>query len=360
VFNLNPRLHWRGEMSDYVSAIAASPDGHWIAIADAGGQVCRIELGTLKISELQGNSGQSIDCLEFSPDGQFLAAAGQAGTVMLWRMQPEIELITTLEYPRAWIDCLVWHPTELKLVFQAGFDLYIVNLANIGGTGVKAPSIGGLGADKIVQLPIGATAQAIQWHPQGHLLAIAANDRLIALPDGKWDQESVIPLAAPATTIGWSQDGRYLALGNLECHLFMWEWGNPDPWRMQGFPGKVSQIAWSDDDQLVMSSLEGVVRWERSGDDWQNQIGLEHQDKVMAIAFSPSLSSPSLSSPGSSLLASGGQDGRLILWRDGRMAGRLKGFGSGIASLAWSSLGDYLIVGGVNGELRIWEIGNDS
>jgi WD40 repeat protein len=322
-------------MSEYISAIAPSNDGRCVAVADAAGQVWRIDLATQERLELQSNTGTSIDALGFSTNDQFLAAAGQAGTVTIWQMQPEPKQIAALVYGKTWIDRLAWHPTESKLAFQVGFDLYIWDAAT---------------QELLVTLPIGATAQAMQWHPKKNLLAVAANDRLLTWQNDDWHKPSEITLAAPATAIAWSNDGTYLALGNLERNLFVWEWDNPDPWRMQGFPGKASQLAWGGDERLAMSSLEGIVVWQRSGDNWQNQILLQHQEKVTAIAFQPS----------THILASAGLDGDLLLWQDGTAEAVLDGATDGFSTLAWQSQGEYLIAGGVNGEVKIWQMAQAS
>lgn len=77
----NPQ--WQGTLSDYVTAVAWSPDGQ-LAASSAAGEVVLWTEATL--TPLQVSTEQSIDCLAFSQDGQFLAAAGQDGRVKIWRL----------------------------------------------------------------------------------------------------------------------------------------------------------------------------------------------------------------------------------------------------------------------------------
>ncbi len=74
----NPQ--WQGTLSDYVTAVAWLPSGQ-LAASSAAGEVV---LWTQEaLTPLQAGTEQSIDCLAFSQDGQFLAAGGQDGRVKI-------------------------------------------------------------------------------------------------------------------------------------------------------------------------------------------------------------------------------------------------------------------------------------
>ena len=77
-------------------------------------------------SILKAASGASIDALGFSRDGQWLAAAGQASEVMLWRLSADSsELVDTLTLGSTWIDRLQWHPHQPWLACNCGRIVYI-------------------------------------------------------------------------------------------------------------------------------------------------------------------------------------------------------------------------------------------
>jgi WD40 repeat protein len=50
---------------------------------------------------VQVGDGQSIDCLAFSKDGEFLAAGGQDGRMKIWQMHPDAGVYRWTIPPRA-------------------------------------------------------------------------------------------------------------------------------------------------------------------------------------------------------------------------------------------------------------------
>jgi len=105
-------LHWQGTLSDYVTAIAWSPDGK-MAASSAAGEVVLYQAGAFQETSLQQGDGRSVDCLAWSQDGQFLAAGGQSGQVNIWQVQSDrTELIATVGNPSAWVDRMAWSPTQ--------------------------------------------------------------------------------------------------------------------------------------------------------------------------------------------------------------------------------------------------------
>ncbi len=92
-------------LSDYVTAVAFSPEGDILAASSAAGEVVFLQ-NDEELKILQSGNGESVDCVTFSSDGQFLAAAGQNGQVKIWQGK---ELIATLENS-AWVDKLAWSP----------------------------------------------------------------------------------------------------------------------------------------------------------------------------------------------------------------------------------------------------------
>ncbi len=107
--------HYSGTLSDYVTAIAWSPQDTILGATSAAGEVVLWNDGNL--TTLQIGNGKSVDCLAFSPDGKFLAVGGQDGQVKIWQ---ETELIATLENAPAWVDKLAWSHTSNLLAFSLG------------------------------------------------------------------------------------------------------------------------------------------------------------------------------------------------------------------------------------------------
>lgn len=333
---------WQGALSDYVSAIAWSPDGRMLAVSSAAGEVVLYATKTFDSIVLQANTGLSIDCLAFSRDGQFLAASGQAGTVQIWQLtRTGFELIETLAHAPAWIDQLKWSPTQHQLAFSLGKSVQIWDVQT---------------RQRVTTLNFNESSIAdIAWHPSGESISLGGYQGIKIWMTSNWEEDPynfVIPSAS--TTIAWSPSGRYLASGNLDRTIALLEWGNPAPWMMSGFPGKVRQVAWSDQPVrsgaplLASASVEGVVVWEKHPEDnvgWESRVLGQHDGYVQMIRFQPN----------TTLLASASEDGSIVLWWQATsMTQVLEGASEGFSCLAWHPQGSYLAAGGQQGEVLIW------
>jgi len=334
---------WRGELSDYVTAIAWLPNSQFLAASSAAGEVMLLPIGMAESVTLQGPTGQSIDCLAVSQDGQFVAAGGQAGTVKIWRVTSAIpELIAALENKPAWVDRMAWSPTTNQLAFSLGRYGQVWDAeSNTIETTLNFEASSVLGLD---------------WHPAGHFLALCGRQGTRVWNASDWDDDpKTLEIPTASVAIAWSCDGRYLANGNLDGTLMMVEWQLPDnPWVMRGFPGKVRQLAWSQpvtatgSPLLASCSAESVVVWERDTDEsigWASQVLEAHEATVQAIAFQPN----------TLLLASAAEDGWVCLWRNAEQLTQvLDGAPNGFSCLSWHPQGQLLSAGGQNGELLIW------
>lgn len=122
---------------------------------------------------------------------------------------------------------------------------------------------------------------------------------------------------------------------------------------MQGFPGKIRNLLWSDARSgvaplLLASSVEGIAVWTKQTEDrdgWEARVLDAHNGIVQAIAFQPN----------SLLLASASDDGWVYLWQKAKQVAQiLDGAPNGFSTLAWHPNGQYLAAGGQNGELLVW------
>jgi WD40 repeat protein len=331
---------WQGALTDYVTAIVWSPNGQFLVAASGAGEVSVLDVERRQLTLLQDVDGQSIDCLAFSFDGKFLATAGQRGQIKIWQFQSGLpQLTTTLETGLTWIDQLAWSPKTHDLAFQRGFDVQIWNAEKL---------------EVVKILNLEATTQGLQWSPDGQTLAIAIKNSICVWRTQSWELQHFWETMAPSSALAWSLAGNYLAVGGIDRTVTIWEWGDENPWQIQGFPSKVSQLTWSDLPStigvplLVASSSNGIVRWEKDRDHrigWSSQVLERHHKKVQAIAFQPN----------SFLLASAADDGQICLWHLAKeLSLTLKGATKGFACLAWHPQGHQLAAGGQDGEIFIW------
>ncbi|AFZ57185.1 DUF1513 domain-containing protein [Anabaena cylindrica FACHB-243] len=338
--------HYSGKLADYVTSLAWSSQGEILAATSAAGEVVLWENGELKT--LQTATNKSVDCVAFSTDGKYLAVGGQNGQVKIWR---ENKLIATLENAPAWVDKLAWSPTNNQLAFSLGRYVQVWDADT---------------EEIVVTLNFeNSSVLAIDWRKDGQYLAISGYQGVKIWNTQDWDEEPYfLSMTTVSVAMAWSPDGKYLGSGNMDRSVTVLEWGNPDPWVMRGFPGKIRQLAWSEVTTavgaplLASSSVEGVVVWEKSEDEslgWEARILTNHVDIINAIAFAPQ----------SFLLASAGADGWLCLWNQATEVSQiLTGVSAGFSTLAWhpSKSGvspPLLAAGGEQGELLIWSTTTD-
>jgi WD40 repeat protein len=335
------KRQWQSELSDYVTAIAWSPHYDMLAASSAAGEVALYIGKTFARSVLQPEAGQSIDCCEFSHDGQFLAVSGQAGQVNIWQIQaPVTALVATLE-TKVWVDRLAWSPTQNRLAFSCGKYVQVWDSAS--------------GEIEATLNFDASSALDLTWHPDGKLLTVSGYQGIKIWTADDWDDDPyLVPIASASLAVRWSPDGKYLASGNLDQTVTVLEWGNASPWVMRGFPGKVRQIAWSDTAAqagtplLAAVSAEGIIVWEQQADEpdvWHNRLLLEHAGNVRSVQFQPN----------TQLLASAGVDDQVNLWFGANaLAQKLDAAPQGSTCLAWNPGGNQVAAGGEQGELYIW------
>ncbi|OCQ92005.1 hypothetical protein BCD67_21565 [Oscillatoriales cyanobacterium USR001] len=349
--------HWQGTLSDYVTAIAYRPDGNALAASSAAGEVVLFQGRGLERTVLQLANGRSVDCLAFSPDGQYLATGGQDGRINLWRMQPAApEPIATLGNGTAWVDRLAWSPTQNLLAFSLGKYVQVWD-ATLGAV------VTTLNFDT-------SSVLDITWHPDGKRLSVGGYQGVKTWTADDWDDDPYL-LAIPSASvaIAWSPDGKYIASGNLDRTITVLEWENPFskavspaaarenpllPWVMRGFPGKIRQLAWSEvlsktgAPLLAASCVEGLVIWEKEADEalgWDGRVLAGHEETIHSIKFQPH----------SLLLASAAADGWVYLWQKAKRPTQVfNGASNGFSCLSWHPKGNQLAAGGQNGELLVW------
>ncbi len=334
---------WQGNLSEYVTAAAWSPDG-LLAASSAAGETIVWQDGNLV--NLLPAGVASIDCLAFSSDGKFLAAGGQDGKVRVWSFPPtplkeqEVKLITSLDNAPSWVDKLAWSHTCNHLAFSLGRYVQIWDADS---------------QTVIATLPFAnSSVLDLAWRPNGENIAIAGNGGVKVWSTKDWDEDPyLIDMPSASMVTAWSGDSKYIASGNFDNTITVLEYGSPHPWIMRGFPGKISNLTWSqcrssNAPLLAASSMEGIAVWKKEADDkdgWNANVLTLHDRKIQALGFHPH----------SLLLASAADDGWLCLWKKAKQVGQiLEGTKSGFSCLAWSKDGKQLAAGGQNGELIVW------
>ncbi|WP_017292626.1 WD40 repeat domain-containing protein [Geminocystis herdmanii] len=330
-------LEYKTELEEYITALSWSKDGT-LAVSSAGGEVM-IFTDKPQLILTANEHKNSIDCLDFSADSQYLAVGGQDGQVRIWESST-LQLIDTLNWGKQWLENLAWHPQQNHLAFSQGRYVQIWDITT---------------QEIITTLPFeNSSVLDLAWNPNGQLLAVAGNGGVKIWEANNWDDDAFyIETDAAALKIAWSKDGEYLAISSLDNIIFVWGGGNLVPWRLSGFRGKIRNLTWSQKSTgiapiLAISTMENIIIWEKAENEkqgWNGSILKGNYGKIQDLQFHPD----------NFLLVSGCNQGNLLLWENRKnLRQNLKEIAGGFSCLKWNISGQKLATGSNRGEIVIF------
>jgi WD40 repeat protein len=395
-------LHWH---TGAVRAVAFSPDGRFLASGEKGGLVVLCDAATGR--RLHTFKAAPVENLAFSPDGQTLAAVGDAPdatalTLRLWDLatKREVALPVHTKAPPASVPGLAFHP--------GGHFV-----ATSGGDGTVAfwypPDPVAAGVPRCLRIglgPINNIIWQVAFTPEGRYLVTANGNAGISilrvpqppvasvpgppvqLPDpaglakrpspadalqradipaellaraGSGQAEKAPPeLVAVLKAEGghlqplyvaFGPDGQTLASSNhKDSTIKLWDLATGKLRRtLTGHGGTVFGIAFSPDGQTLASASadETINMWEvATGKVGRSLRG--HTGSVIRVAFSPD----------GKRLASTSFDGTMKLW-DATTGKHLRTFTAHrgeVHGLAFSPDGKTLATGGEDAAVRLWDV----
>jgi hypothetical protein len=197
------------------------------------------------------------------------------------------------------------------------------------------------------------TVRAVNWSPDGTMLASGADDGLLLLwtPDGQIRQQISHP--AGITALAWSPSGQRLASGSgKSVRFFDGHTATPLAPARNVHTGQVTSLAWSKapEHPLVSGSLDKhAIVWETR--DYQPQaVFTRHTAAIDALSYQS----------GSTAIASVSQGGVVRVWQVDTLA-ELHGFYQDaqlpMRAVAFAPMGNQLAVGGDDGQVRVWSNG---
>ena len=199
--------------SGYVSSVAISPDGTLIAVGcDNEEPVYRWTLdgSWQETAPLSGHTG-GIQAVTFSPNGALLASASQDGTVRVWDLASDAELLK-LEHPDA--------------VYSVAFspDGALIASGSANGIVYLWDAVSG---ESVAELTgHSSLVSAVAFSPDGALIASGSHDKLIrvwAFEDA-W-QEMVILRGHTdwIKSVVFSPDGTQMGSGSVDGSMILWD-----------------------------------------------------------------------------------------------------------------------------------------
>ncbi|WP_299493194.1 NB-ARC domain-containing protein [Acaryochloris sp. IP29b_bin.137] len=366
------------EILDEVRAVAFSPDGRYLAIAD---QDCKVRVWCAQTYQQLwvGHDHQNaVLSIALSPDSQSLASASADHTIKLWDAETGVCRHTFHDH-QSEVCAVAFSPNGQHLASGSkdktlklwAVDSYACQQTLTGhqqaiftvAFSADSSMVASGSSDKTIKLWAveGGTCKhtllghenwvmAVAFSPRTHHLASCSTDRTIKL----WDYPSGELLQTLhghrnwVNALAFSPDGNQLVSGSGDQTIKLWNLSNGDCLHtLSGHHHSIFAIAFHPQDHLVASgSHDQTVRlWDISTGNCLKVL-TGYTNRIFAVACSPD----------GLTIASGSFDQSIRLWnrQQGQLLRSLKGHHQPVYSLAFSPRDPILASGGGDYTVKLW------
>jgi len=329
---------WRADAGDHVIALAWSPDGRHLAAAGVGGGVHVIDAETgATRHQLPGHAGGATS-VAWADEGT-VASAGQDGRARLWDVRNGSERLA-LDAGARWVARVAVSPCQTYLAAAAGKKVRIWD--RDGRALQDSPDHA-------------STVTDLAWRPGVAEVSASAYGGVTQWSPGSVEPAARFPWKGSVVRLAWSPDGKFLATGDQDATVHFWVVGSNIDLKMWGYKKKVTQLAWDHTSRyLATNGGHRVTVWDCSGN------GPEGTRPLLLDAYDESTGVTALGfQPRGPMLASGGSDGRVVLWRprDGHRPLAEARFDSAITQIAWQDDGSRVGIGTDHGAVVALRVG---
>ena len=333
MIEIEPGVEWRLELEDFVSVLETAPSLEQALGGSLGGDVVLINTSYSSTSALKRHEMGTLSAA-WSSDGSYVASGGQDGYVHIYN---SVGSSTGSIEMSDWVTTLAWSPENSLLAIGAGKRLIVANTeGEVLYDFDDQPS----------------TVTAVAWSPDGTRVGISAYGGI------GWHDVSG-PRSGRRRRFDWkgslltlivSPDGKWACAGAQDSEVHLWKLWSGKDLSMSGYESKIERIAFSSDSRwLAVACLGDLTIWDFSGrgpGGTEPAASSQHNNHIEDLAWSPSCE----------FIATGGADGRTIVWKRPSKAGQkllpvtMIGASAATSRLRWVSE-DSLLVGREDGSL---------
>jgi WD40 repeat protein len=316
-----------------VSAAAIAPDGTWLAAGSQDGTVRVWDAAGRERAAFAGHRNR-VSAVVIAPDGSWLATGGQDGTVRIWDAAGQERF--TLDGTRHEVSAVAVAP-DGRWLAAGNWD----GSVRIWETGTWK--------ERAVPVRQHGVVSALVVAPDGSWLAAGGQDGTVRLWEtGTWKERA--PLTGHhdrISALAVAPDGSWLATGSHDATVRIWDMAvTQDHETSTEHSGNMLAVAAPPSGSwLATGTVNGAVGiWDSTGGP-QRVALTRSQGPVLATA------------PDGSWLANGGRDGSVVIWDavSWREFKALAGHHDMVSALAVAPAGSWLAACDVGGTIWVWD-----
>jgi WD40 repeat protein len=260
-----------GALPDFASVLTWSPDGRTLAAATLAGTSHVWVRGAW--AKLEGAHEGGALAVAFSPDGKTLATAGADGHVHLHDTS-SLGRAASVRVGVDWASCLAWAPDGASLAAASGKR--VTFLSRAGGVVATTEHHA-------------STVTSIAWGPEGRQLLSTCYGGVHFLVPYKPAPLRTLPWKGSILVAALSPDGRWIATGNQDASVHVWNIASGADLEMSGYPTKVTAIAWAEGGPILATGGgNSITIWNFAGKGPAGSRPVDltgHRKRVTGLAF---------------------------------------------------------------------------
>lgn len=335
---------WRVELGDFVATLESSPDGALLVAGSLAGDALLLDAahGTL-IANLAAHPFGVLTAA-WSNDGARFVVGGHDGIARIYgRDGIELGVVDA----GGWVARLRWSPVVDTLAIGAGRNLITTDES---------------GNAQRHYDDVASTVADVVWSVDGRRVGVAAYGGISWYEPhsepGSTEPVRHYPWKGSILALALSPNGKWACAGAQDASIHIWKLWSADELSMSGYPAKIERVAFAPDSRWMASACLGELSvWDFGGKGPRGTApasGEAHDRHIEALGWSPD----------GTTIATGGDDGRLILWpsphkqRQTMTPLDVDSSSSGVSRLAWHPSGSMIHVGHNDGTVETRSIGS--